>query len=926
MAVGTAQQGRALALEAERYLAVGRLDANTLRAYISQLEEYADTYVNLRPYFQGIITRLRAALDQLDQQKLTESAAPINSAGAQTKVAAEADDESSRTQNPPPSAQVVKDDGQIGPTPSGAETNATQPQLSDNTNLGVVDGTASVGGNVPVRTVNQTQSGTPSASDDAVENNTAPPGTASAVNSGAPPVAPEFLAPIVATPNRLQGLASMTYSASIYLMNVEEYTNLLISNKKVLPPNTQCIIQSGGINKAERNQYFDVDFYIDDIWIESLVGSQSGAKAHNATQMSFTITEPMGITFLNRLRLAVKEHSELTGVELNELSQNFLMVIRFYGYNDRGELIRSSDLGISEVASDPQAIVEKWIPFQITDLRYFIDKKAVTYQIKAICPTTGIPFSQMYATIPFNVEISSADVGTLFNGPVSYTNNANSAKNATGEQPDAAQQAPAPPPKAGAVSDRSVITGLAQALNKFEQELAAKNGYEIPNQFEIILEDVPGLKDARMARPGTQDKSRSPMNQSENAANKFLSSKSKYDKNTKTYSITAGTQIVQLIDLVMRTSSYITSQQNIIIDEETGEVKPQASAATVQWFRVRSRAVPLGYDSKKRDLSYKITYTISRYQINNPLSAYFPEAAYRGVHKIYNYWFTGQNTEVLDFKIDVNANFFLTIGNDGLEPNRASGRWFEKRAFQASPNESTQGGNLNSQVPAASLSERLYSFADIATNELTIIGDPDLLQQSTIFYNNDIDLKPFMKDGSVNYDASEVLYELRFNPPTDYDLTTGLVPVRDFNVAQSPVTKETNLPQESIVWAIAVVHNYFKAGRFTQKLMGMIRQFDDAQDQQARATIQEKQVQNEKNTDKAQQTNTKTAQNAVQTSQQPGSNSPKPSATGPLSTLAPNSLQRARARIASQSNLSQVPPKPGSTVVDDDAAQINPPL
>ena len=313
--------------------------------------------------------------------------------------------------------------------------------------------------------------------------------------------------------------------------------------------------------------------------------------------------------------------------------------------------------------------------------------------------------------------------------------------------------------------------------------------------------------DATLAKQGSQDKTRSPMQLSNNPSDQKLGSKNSYDKNTKNYEITAGTQIVQVIDQIMRSSSYVTSQQNISYDEKTQKATPQTPVRTVQWYRIQGKSTPIGYDRKRRNYAYKITYTITPYQINDPLSPYFPKAQYRGTHKLYNYWFTGQNTEVLDFTIDVNANYLTVVGNDVIPSMTADGRYFEKRAFQTRPNESSQGGTGTSTMPAASLASRLYSYADVRKCDVQIMGDPDWIQQSEVFYHDTRTLTPFLdnRDGSVNTSASEVLFEMRFNAPTDFNPSTGLTPVYKGNTAKSQITGETNLPSESIVFSAMTV-------------------------------------------------------------------------------------------------------------------------
>ena len=82
--------------------------------------------------------------------------------------------------------------------------------------------------------------------------------------------------------------------------------------------------------------------------------------------MEFDVLETNGITFLERLRQAVWEHNGDRSQTIN--GQNYLMVIRFYGYDDLGNLVSQAPGTDAkpEQTSDPRALVEKFIPFQIT--------------------------------------------------------------------------------------------------------------------------------------------------------------------------------------------------------------------------------------------------------------------------------------------------------------------------------------------------------------------------------------------------------------------------------------------------------------------------------------------------------------------------------------------------------------------------------
>ena len=785
-------------------------------------------------------TQLIADLGQARYNEQYNTPRPaVTSSGADAIEAQKAADDDSRTQNPQTPLQTFNDDGELIDIPENVseDTNAEQPRLLGGPeDIGNDDGSAVVGAGRPVVTLQRSQvAGSPGApSDDQREQPAAVVGSGVA-EGGRPAIAPEFLAPIIPTPNPLAKLASMNYSASIYLLNIEEYQRMLIAQRKVLPTQ-QLIIQSGGIDQGvgfatgQRNKYFDVDFYLDNITIDSSIGTQGGTRAHNALTLNFTVTEPAGITFIQRLRKAVRAHQGAATPTVSEANQNFLMIIRFYGYDANGQMVNGSQLGIKEVGSDNNAVIEKWIPFQIADIRYKLSNRIIEYVVTCTVPQTAIGFSQMSATIPFDFELQAPDVATLLNGKtvLAATNTANN-QDAARDQEGSSN----PPPNATPISAIKTYTnGLAQALNDYQKNLVATRQQEVADEFEIVVANVKGLSDAKISRPGNQDKQRAATPPPTTANQSLNPQASSYNNTSKTWNVTRGTQIVQLIDLVMRNSSYITSQQNVIFDERTGKPKSQTPVATVQWFRIGCQVTPLKYDNIRRNIAYKIVYTVSPYQINDPRVAVFPPSKFRGTHKVYNYWFTGENAEVLDLDIQVDYNYTTTFSNNqGGVPFgdwTSSARIYEKRAFQNKPNSEGTGGTGDTTTPAAQLAERLYNDADIQKANLTIIGDPDWIQQSEVFYNNpkSINLSPFMPDGSVNTAASEVLYEIKFNPVNDYNLGTGLAAINSNGGLYGQTTADIALEPQSTVFYALLVKSNFRQGKFTQVLKGAIRYFN----------------------------------------------------------------------------------------------------
>lgn len=730
-------------------------------------------------------------------------------------------------------------------------TNARISKLStdETAQLGDAKGSGSestVGGAIPVRNTAQTGASNQGQriDDDATQRVNNSVGNASQQVEGRTEIAAEFLQTIVPTANPLAGLASQTYTISIYLMDKDEFKQFLFTDKKTLPTQ-QLLMSSGGAPIGQRNKYFDLDFYPENLEFKAMIGTQATGSPSNVVTMSFEVLEPQGITFLQRLRQAVWDH---TGDQSNTINaQNYLMVIRFFGYDEQGNLVtkqskrQKTGTGSEEQTSDPNALVEKFIPFQIANINYKISTEAVNYNLKCVIPQLNVGYSTARGTIPFNFQLTATDVQSLLNGdselapitPIVTTRTTGGPPNqnrVVNETISAQQQ------RAGKIGlkGRTVVSGLADALNKHQQALCSgKKAFLFPDRYIIELEDVPGLKDAKMRKEGLVSKKNTNMKTDSDPNQKLNQKKQSFDADSRNFSVSAGTQIVQLIDQVMKNSTYVTAQQTIQFDEITNKEITNPAVRTVQWYKISQTATPIQWDENRGDYNYEIKYRVSRYQINSPRSEYFPAAMYRGVHKLYEYWFTGKNTELLNFEIDVNTNYLQPIGNDGKNKSvKGNARFAEKKFFQATAEESTQGGEGQSTMPAAQLASRLYGPADVAKCDFEIVGDPDWITQSEVFYSTS-NLAPFEPDGSVNTGASEVLAEIRFNRVVDYDLATGLTPVFKNNMAQSNITGETNLAEEALVFNIIEVRNMFKAGKFTQTLKGVARDFDTAIDSPA---------------------------------------------------------------------------------------------
>ena len=257
--------------------------------------------------------------------------------------------------------------------------------------------------------------------------------------------------------NQLDQYASYTYALSWYLLSPAQYNDILARQKSDVP-NWQLLMQSGGAAVAQttpvandysiftgaapavpggRSQYFPVDFYLDDLEILSTFPLGGTGSAHSAMTLRFKVAEPNGITLIDRLYKAVssvykqvqptstvdpqtKVNATISSTNPNYPTAQYCMVIRFYGYDAQGNLVAPatgsySPAGVA-AASDPTAVIEKYYPFLISNIKYRMAKGQIEYDVE------GRPIGQNYAfgtdrgSIPFNFNLTGQTVGQILVG------------------------------------------------------------------------------------------------------------------------------------------------------------------------------------------------------------------------------------------------------------------------------------------------------------------------------------------------------------------------------------------------------------------------------------------------------------------------------------------------------------------------------
>jgi hypothetical protein len=329
------------------------------------------------------------------------------------------------------------------------------------------------------------------------------------------------------------------------------------------------------------------------------------------------------------------------------------------------------------------------------------------------------------------------------------------------------------------------------------------------------------LAQASIVPIGKPNKNNTPMPQNGSPAEKLDKSKQSSDFSTNTIKATAGQQIIQLIEMLCRNSSYIQDQQKIIIDPSDGSQKPNGKAGTYNaWFNIELQSIPIAWDDKRNDYAYNVKYIITPYLISSFDSSYFSNGAFKGVHKKYPYWFTGQNVSVINYEQTYNNLYSRVMSGAPATDTRTSDlQQIAKRIFQPASNQSRQGNAGRTYEPGANAADYLYDPQGLSTSTMTIIGDPAWIYQNEVGGGSGFNPNPFLADGTINNTAGQIYYEISFNLPSDYNLQSGLM----YNVAKSiNGDLQGTEPTQSYVYQATETTSTFKGGKFTQELQGLL--------------------------------------------------------------------------------------------------------
>ena len=632
--------------------------------------------------------------------------------------------------------------------------------------------------------------------------------------------------------NPLGALSSYTYQLSLYMISPDAYDAFVATGRRTIDAlqaggagggtsGAYLIAQSGGINNTKENRGagFEKDLYIENLEIEHVSGSNASQSATGTYSVKFNITEPYSFSFTTKLREAssaiIKAFPDRFSSGKNPGLTNgsrqfFILGIKFLGYDTNGNLAIGNEVTMEDgqvidqnaTGGGGSHLFETYYDISITAIKFKIDGNATSYACSGVALAPSRAFSTQGGRLKSAYTIKGSTLEEMYMGPDGLFTQINNAEKLQTEGDDKTQ--------------------------------------EYANQYilEFIGDDGDSLSKASMLNPGDLDKSKwaSPPVNAKNpeSDNKGATSNPNDSKREVIFKI--DDPILETFDTLIKTSSYMLDalqvlyQNSVAPDLDTGKAKADdgSSQKKLGWYHITPVISDAKWDGLSNDWAYTMTYRIETYQ--TPIvevSATNPGVDYYGPHKRYEYWWTGQNKEILEYSQQLDNLFYNeTIGNISKNENDASTSVNVATAKQRSAQPSINAVGQSDSVQNAYITS-LYSPDSYANAKIKILGDPDFFIEDHRGGPNEPYQRFYGNDGfRINANGGQIFFEIDFKEAVDYNDTTGVMDINE-SILFFKYPDWVKDKVKGVSYKLIKVKSNFSDGVFTQQLEAVLNSFSD---------------------------------------------------------------------------------------------------
>lgn len=552
----------------------------------------------------------------------------------------------------------------------------------------------------------------------------------------------------------------------------------LTSEEKNLPlqnyNNNQLI---DGFNKNSPGRF---DMFIDSVEIETLMAFSPSGGTTLPTGLKFEVIEPYSINgFIEALHVAA-----VAAGYPNYTLASFILKIEFVGYPDDD----NNEFKGAKVIDK----TTRYFVFKFTGLEVDIGEKGTRYRCAAV------PFEQAAFGQPNKLKkpitMAGSTVAEVFDN---FKNNLNSQI----KDSDKASKTGFtltdfdefdivfPTINPDGTYDFNTVNEIGKS--KINEVLKESNIYKFPNPSTSTKPNAYQVTGS--TQPSTQQQSKEPETVKYTPGTK---------ESTSQIQFAEGQQIHEIIAAVIRDGKYIKD----ILEE-----KKIDDDGFVNYFLINTKVTnKSAIDPIKRAPYQLITYIVTPYRVHYTRIPTFGDQKY-DESKInllslreYNYIYTGENIDILNFKLNFNTLFFEAIpaamGNNDQPGGRDGAGKSNNQIVRKQPttgdgtvpateiptgtvqadvkrvnSSNVNGGQPNPDDPYYFLARNMHeaivnSNSSMLTGEIEILGDPFYLVTGGIGnYNPKTESNGLTVDGEADYLQREVLITINFRNPIDID-------------------------------------------------------------------------------------------------------------------------------------------------------------
>ena len=664
--------------------------------------------------------------------------------------------------------------------------------------------------------------------------------------------------------NPLTYMSSFNYQLSLYVITPDAYDAFLANGRRNINVYAQRIgesaaaeatnrqggafllAQSGGAGPDPRAPGVKYDYYIDNLSFTHLASAKETQSPTGNIEFSFQIIEPYGFSFISNLKKAQLQFDEFakgTGAvgdtagaapdaarfadksnsSIPLAKQFFILGIRFFGWDAAGKTVNGDETFEGSML-DPDnlgtgGIFETFYELVIYEIRYKIDGKATVYNIRAnaAAPSLGSNAKKGYIQSP--IQAKGSTVRDYLSGP----------------------------------------DGIITKLNQEQQNLKNNGSVEYPTTYKIrwVAADAEQIALSSIVSATRTNRANQPTGGGQNTeqANAATETTASPTSTQIEIGFTKNTPIIQAMDTVFARSKYIEDALSFNYTDES-EFDPETRTAETEdtpkrefkWFRITPSISNVKWDTIINDWAYDITYEITTYLVPLVDSPFVSGTTkYYGPHKRYDYWYTGENSEVLSYSQELNNQYYQEqpAGNPQSQQTPES-EGNANRVAQA-PNTTsnldtnTSGGTL-STAAAAAVKNALYDPGSYTKATVEIMGDPDFLMQEATAGASGINqaYSRYYGDGfTIKPTGGQVFFEIDFKEAVDYSATSvsdlledgrgisgigGTMLIND-SISFWELPAGARDVVKGISYTLTKVKNSFRNGLFTQTLEAFINDF-----------------------------------------------------------------------------------------------------